>query len=105
VAPKDAILAAAHLLVGHGAAGNIAAAVHAYNPSWRYVDAVLRYARRLRHDPHALAGYYHRQVICRLASGWVLLPAGYGINPAAQPISLPLWPRLSTWQAHQELGS
>jgi hypothetical protein len=29
VAPKDAILAAAHLLAGHGAAGNIAAAVHA----------------------------------------------------------------------------
>ena len=88
--PKDAILAAAHLLAGHGAAGNIAAAVHAYNPSWRYVDAVLRYARPLRHDPYALAGYYHRQVICRLASGWVLLPAGYGINPAAQPISLHL---------------
>jgi hypothetical protein len=86
--PKDAILAAAHLLADHGAARNIAAAVHAYNPSWRYVDAVLRYARRLRRDPHALAGYYHRQVICHLASGWVLLPAGYGINPAAQPISL-----------------
>ena len=88
--PKDAILAAAHLLAGHGAAGNIAAAVHAYNPSWRYVDAVLRYARRLRHGPQALAGYYHRQVICRLASGWVLLPPGYGINPAAQAVSLHL---------------
>jgi membrane-bound lytic murein transglycosylase B len=88
--PKDAILAAAYLLAAHGATQNIAAAVYAYNPSWRYVDAVLRYARRLRHDPHALAGYYHRQVICRLASGWVLLPAGYGINPAAQPISLHL---------------
>jgi membrane-bound lytic murein transglycosylase B len=88
--PKDAILAAARLLADHGAARDIAAAVHAYNPSWRYVDAVLRYARRLRHDPRALAGYYHRQVICRLASGWVLLPAGYGIDPAAQPISLHL---------------
>jgi hypothetical protein len=88
--PKNAILAAAHLLAGHGAADNIAAAVHAYNPSWRYVDAVLRYARRLRRDPHALAGYYHRQVICRLASGWVLLPAGYGSNPAAQPLALHL---------------
>ncbi len=88
--PKDAILAAAHLLADHGAAGNIAAAVYAYNPSWRYVDAVLRYARRLRHDPQALAGYYHRRVICRLASGWVLLPAGYGSNPGAQPITLHL---------------
>jgi len=87
---QDAILAAAHLLAAHGAARNIAAAVQAYNPSWRYVDAVLRYARRLRHDPHALTGYYHRQVICRLPSGWVLLPAGYGIYPAAQPIPLHL---------------
>ena len=87
---KDAILAAARLLAGHGATQDIAAAVYAYNPSWRYVDAVLRYARRLRHDPHALTGYYDRQVICRLARGWVLLPAGYGSNPAAQPISLHL---------------
>ena len=87
---KNAILAAARLLADHGAAHNIAAAVHAYNPSWRYVDAVLRYARRLRRDPHALAGYYHRPVICHLASGWVLLPAGYGINPAAQAIALHL---------------
>jgi hypothetical protein len=27
-------------------------------------------------------------VICRLASGWVLLPVGYGINPSVQPIAL-----------------
>jgi hypothetical protein len=51
---------------------------------------VLRYARRLRRDPRALVGYYHRSAICRLASGWVLLPAGNGINPTAQPISLRL---------------
>lgn len=88
--PKDAILAAAHLLAAHGAAQNIAAAVYAYNPNWRYVDAVLRYARRLRRDPHALAGYYQRQVICHLRRRWVLLPAGYGINPAAQAIKLHL---------------
>jgi membrane-bound lytic murein transglycosylase B len=86
--PKDAILAAGHLLAAQGAARNIAAALHAYNPSSRYVDAVLRYARRLRHEPGALAGHYHRQVICHLTSGWVLLPAGYGINPSAQPIAL-----------------
>jgi hypothetical protein len=86
--PKDAILAAAHLLADHGAAQSIAAALHAYNPSWQYVDAVLRYARSIRHNPHALAGYYHRQVICHLTGGWVLLPAGYGINPSAHPITL-----------------
>ena len=88
--PKDAITAAAHLLAAHGAAQNIAAALHAYNPSWRYVDAVLRYARRLRHDPRALTGYYQHHVICRLTSGWVLLPAGYGIDRSARPITLNL---------------
>jgi hypothetical protein len=86
--PKDAILAAAHLLAAHGAAQDIAAALHAYNPSWRYVDAVLRYARRLRHDPRALTGYYHRPVICRLTSGWVLLPVGYRIDASARPIAV-----------------
>jgi membrane-bound lytic murein transglycosylase B len=88
--PRDAIFAAARLLAAHGGAHDIAAAVYAYNPSWRYVDAVLRYARRLRHDPHALAAYYHRQVLCRLASGWVLLPAGYGTSPRARPVRLHL---------------
>jgi len=81
---KDAILAAARFLADHGAVGNISSALYAYNPSWRYVDAVLRYARRMRADPHALLGYYHRQVILRLARGWFLLPPGYGINPAVR---------------------
>lgn len=67
---------------GHGAA------LYAYNPSWRYVDAVLRYARRLRADPNALSGYYHRAVIYRLVCGWVLLPPGYGVAAAAGAIPL-----------------
>jgi len=86
--PRAAILAAARFLQAHGATGDISAAVYAYNPSWKYVDAVLRYARRLRADPHALTGYYHRQVIYRLASGWVLLPSGYGTSPAIRAIPL-----------------
>ena len=88
--PRNAILAAGRLLAGNGAARSIRSALYAYNPSWRYVDAVLRYARRLRADPHALMGYYRRQVVYRLASGWVLLPAGYGIDPAARPIPVRL---------------
>lgn len=44
------------MLGRHGAAGDIASAMCAYNPSWRHVDAVLRYASRMRHDPHALIG-------------------------------------------------
>jgi hypothetical protein len=85
---RDAILAAARFLADHGAVGNISAALYAYNPSWRYVDAVLRYARRLRADSRALIGYYNRQVILRLARGWFLLPRGYGIKPGIRAIGL-----------------
>jgi hypothetical protein len=85
---RDAIFAAARLLASRGAPRNIGSAVFAYNPSWRYVDAVQRYASRLRADPRALTGYYHREVVYRLTRGWVLLPAGYGINPRARAIPL-----------------
>jgi hypothetical protein len=88
--PRNAIFAAARFLASHGAPASIGSALHAYNPSWRYVDAVVRYARQLRADPIALTGFYRSQVIYRLARGWVLLPPGYGINPAARPIPLRL---------------
>jgi len=79
--PRPAILAAARFLLAHGATADIGSALYGYNPSWRYVDAVRRYARQLRASPHALTGYYQHQIIYRLASGWVLLPAGYGTSP------------------------
>jgi hypothetical protein len=85
---KNAILAAARFLAAHGAAHDIGPALYAYNPSWRYVDAVLRYARRLRADPQALLGFYRRLVIYRMANGWVLLPSGYGSDPAVRAIPL-----------------
>ncbi len=88
--PRDAILAAARFLLDHGATSNISTALYAYNPSWRYVDAVLRYARRLRSSAHALAGYYDHQIIYRLGGGWVLLPAGYGTGPAIHAIRVHL---------------
>jgi hypothetical protein len=84
--PRDAIFAAARLLAGHGAPASIGSALYAYNPSRLYVDAVQRYARQLRADPNALPGYYDSLVICRLDHGWVLLPPGYGVNPAARAI-------------------
>ncbi|MGN6173326.1 MAG: hypothetical protein ACTHPS_10275 [Streptosporangiaceae bacterium] len=88
--PRAAIMAAARFLRANGAARAIGPALHAYNPSWRYVDAVLRYARRLRASPGSLTGYYSRQVICRLASGWVWLPPGYGTNPAVHAVPVQL---------------
>jgi Transglycosylase SLT domain len=90
--PRNAIFAAARFLADHGAPASIGSALLAYNPSWRYVDAVQRYARQLRADPNALPGYYDSPVIYRLARGWVLLPPGYGINPATRPIPLQLRP-------------
>jgi hypothetical protein len=90
--PRNAIFAAARFLAGHGAPTSIGSALYAYNPSWRYVDAVQRYARQLRADANALPGYYYRQVIYRLARAWVLLPPGYGVNPAARAIPFQLWP-------------
>jgi membrane-bound lytic murein transglycosylase B len=88
--PRAAISAAARFLRAHGAARAIGPALYAYNPSWRYVAAVLRYARRLRASPGALASYYRRQVICQLASGWVWLPPGYGTSPAVHAIPVHL---------------
>ena len=93
--PRNAIFAAARFLARHGAPASIGSALYAYNPSRRYVDAVQRYARRLRTDPHALPGYYCHQVIYRLARGWVLLPPGYGTSTTARAIPLQLRP-LST---------
>jgi len=88
--PRAAIMAAARFLRARGASRAIGPALYAYNPSWRYVDAVLRYARRLRASPSALASYYRRQVICHLARGWVWLPTGYGTSPAIHAIPLHL---------------
>jgi membrane-bound lytic murein transglycosylase B len=54
--PHDAILAAARLLRANGAPGRYGPALHAYNPSGLYVQAVTHYARLVDRDPYAL--YY-----------------------------------------------
>jgi membrane-bound lytic murein transglycosylase B len=46
--PHDAILGAANYLHASGAPRNLPLALHHYNPSRSYVDAVLRYARVIR---------------------------------------------------------
>jgi hypothetical protein len=84
--PRDAIFAAARLLVANGAPRNMSGALYHYNPSRAYVDAVETYAGRMRADPRAFFGYYQWQVLYHRVGGTVILPVGY---PRARPIPLP----------------
>ncbi len=56
--PRDAIHAAARLLRSGGAPRSYASALHAYNPSRLYVDAVSRYVRVIRRDAEAIYFLY-----------------------------------------------
>jgi hypothetical protein len=67
--PHDAIFGAANYLHANGAPRNNRRALFRYNPSALYVDAVLRYARRIRVDRRAFYEYYARQVFVRTRSG------------------------------------
>lgn len=88
--PRSAIMAAARFLRAHGAASAIGPALYAYNPSSLYVDAVLRYAARLRASPRALTNYYNSQILYRLGRGWVWLPPGYGTDRAIHAVEVHL---------------
>jgi membrane-bound lytic murein transglycosylase B len=65
----DAILGAANYLHANGAPRDNARALYHYNPSRLYVDAVLRYERRIRTDPRAFYDYYAWQVYVRTSAG------------------------------------
>jgi membrane-bound lytic murein transglycosylase B len=67
--PHDAILGAANFLHAAGAPAGYRRALYRYNPSPLYVDAVLRYARRIRADRHAFSTYYAWQVFVRTPTG------------------------------------
>jgi membrane-bound lytic murein transglycosylase B len=71
--PHDAILGAANYLHANGAPGNYRRALFRYNPSWLYVDAVLRYASRIRTDARGYYVFYSRQVFVRTPRGLVRL--------------------------------
>jgi membrane-bound lytic murein transglycosylase B len=71
--PHDAILGAANYLHANGAPRNNRRALYRYNPSWLYVDAVLRYARSFRADARAYYVFYSRQVFVRTPRGLVRL--------------------------------
>ena len=67
--PHDAILGAANYLHASGARGDYRGALHAYNPSSAYVDAVLRYARRMRRSSDTFYALYSWQVFVNTPSG------------------------------------
>jgi membrane-bound lytic murein transglycosylase B len=67
--PRDAILGAANYLHANGAPRDNRRALFRYNPSPLYVDAVLRYAWRIRSDRRAFYEYYAWQVFVRTPTG------------------------------------
>ena len=64
--PRDAIFGAANYLRASGAPRNYGRALYAYNHSPLYVDAVLRYARRMR--GRGFLAFYNWQVFVRSRS-------------------------------------
>jgi membrane-bound lytic murein transglycosylase B len=65
----DAILGAANYLRASGAPGDLRNALHHYNPSTAYVDAVLRYARRIGADRTMFYALYSWQVFVKTPRG------------------------------------
>jgi membrane-bound lytic murein transglycosylase B len=65
----DAILGAANYLHASGAPRDLRNALHHYNPSSAYVDAVLRYARRIGADRKMFYVLYNWQVFVKTPRG------------------------------------
>ena len=56
--PHDAVMGAANYLHANGAPADDRGALYHYNPSPHYVEAIFRYARRIRADWRAYYAYY-----------------------------------------------
>jgi soluble lytic murein transglycosylase-like protein len=69
-APHQAILGAARFLHAAGGTVDERAALHRYNPSWAYVDAIERYAGRISRDPKAFLIFYARRLLVRTPKGY-----------------------------------
>jgi membrane-bound lytic murein transglycosylase B len=65
----DAVLGAANYLRASGAPRDLRLALHHYNPSASYVDAVLRYARQIGGDRTRFFGLYNWQVFVKTPGG------------------------------------
>lgn len=81
--PHDSIMAAGRYLAANGFASDHDRAIHRYNHSNQYVQAVNQYAAVLAADPAAFTGYYRWDVYYVTTAGDVLLPIGYA---ATSPI-------------------
>ena len=68
--PRAAILAAGRFLAAAGGARDERAALYRYNPSAAYVDAVERYASRIRREPRAFLVFYARPLVVRTPAGY-----------------------------------
>jgi len=67
--PRDAIMGAANYLRRSGAPRSYRRALYAYNPSYAYVRAVLRYARVIRARPQAFYALHSWQIFVRTPGG------------------------------------
>ena len=65
----DAIVGAANYLHANGAPAQTRNALYHYNPSPLYVDAVMRYARRIARGRNAFLAYYSWPVFVRTTAG------------------------------------
>ncbi|GAA1274806.1 hypothetical protein GCM10009677_30170 [Sphaerisporangium rubeum] len=66
---RDAVMGAANYLHASGAPSNRRRALHAYNPSQAYVDAVSLHARQIERDPRNFYAYYNWQVFVITTTG------------------------------------
>ncbi|SDL00619.1 lytic transglycosylase domain-containing protein [Nonomuraea jiangxiensis] len=67
--PRDAVMGAANYLRATGAPRDYRRALHAYNPSQAYVDAILKHSRQIKRDPRNYYAYYNWQVFVLTTKG------------------------------------
>jgi soluble lytic murein transglycosylase-like protein len=68
--PHAAILGAARFLRAAGAPADERGALYRYNPSAAYVDAVERYAARIRRNSRVFRQFYARPLVVRTPAGY-----------------------------------
>ncbi|GGO60940.1 lytic transglycosylase domain-containing protein [Nonomuraea cavernae] len=66
---RDAVMAAANYLRATGAPGDYRRALHAYNPSRAYVNAIQLHARQIKRDARHFYAYYNWQVYVITTTG------------------------------------